>query len=1569
MPILTALMRAHCMIRTTACAVAFTSMATLAGFNPQRCEASPSASAFGVSPSAVTAPSLTIASINGTAINLTWTTVSGATYNLYRSTTSGGQGTVPVVSGIASTSYSNTGLAAGTAYYYTITAVVNGVESAQSAQVGAKTIAAPATISVVSGNGAATVSWSAVAGATCYRVYRGASSGAETVFISGVGGLSFTDTGLSNGQVYYYQVTGLVSTGSIEGVRSAEVTASPAASLPAAPQLTAVPTSAKVNLSWPSVGGATSYKVKRSTAPGGVYVVLSSPATTSYIDTPPSQNISYYYVVSAVNGTVIGPNSNEAAAAIPGINSMATLADSDDRQDTPTVNYGWKNVISLMALGTKVRNTYLTFDLKSASGTVSSAALKLYKASGAADTETVYGVTPGSWAENTIVWNNAPKLTGTGIATLSTAAAGTYYTFDVTAYVQAQQAAGATSVSFALSTTSTTEIDFYSRENASSRPQLALTVGAPLKPTGLTATGGLRQIALSWNATPGAATYNLYRGTGASSTPEAYLTGLTGASYTDTGLSDGVTYRYTITAVNANGESAQPAAVAGLTSAGVPSALAATAGNAQVALSWSAPAGAVTRYNIYRGTSSGGETLLASPTGTAAAYLDAAAVNGTAYYYKVSAVNATGEGNLSSEVSATPLAPPAAPSGLTATPSNAAVSLSWTAPAGIVTGYKIYRGVVSGTETFLVAPSGSATTYVNSGLSNGTLYYYKVSALNGGSEGPLSAEVSAKPHNATPTVATAAAAAPSPVTGSTAVLSVLGADDGGEPNLTYTWAVKTAPTGASPAFSVNGTNAAKSSTVTFDRAGAYAFTVTIRDTASASVTSTVSVTVNQTVTSLTVSPLKAVLAHGGTQTFTAACLDQFGAAIASPALTWSVDSGGVGTINASTAVYSAGTVNGSGKVRATKGSISATADVSVVSAAPLAPASLVAVSGTKQITLSWNASADTASYKIYRGTTAGGESATALNASVLYGTSYTDSALVDGSHYFYQVKAVNGVGSSPASNEANAYTYCAAPASLTATPANAQAQLTWPAVTGAVTYNVKRSVTSGSGYSVVGNTAALTFNNTGLTNGTPYYYVVTAVNPAGDGPASVEAQTTPLAAPAAPTNLTAAATGGVVQLAWTASANASSYSVYRGTAAGAESATALVSGIAAVSYTDMNIANDGTTYYYYVKAVGVGGTSPASVEVAAKPIDVSYLNCLLTQDANGLLYGTSGHGGANNTGAVFSFDPSTLTLNILHSFGVPDADGFDADGSYSVGGVILATDGALYGVTGTGGTKGLGTMYKIDSAGTFSVVHTFTSYSVDGGSPLTELIQAADGKIYGTTPNSVFRYDPTAHTFQPLHIFTGTTLDGSNCLASLVEGPDHQSIYGVTQNGGTYARGVVFVIDEATGDYSIRSSLDQNNPYPQTALMVGDDLALYGITSGAQAGRDGTFYTSASSGFATALIHVFAQSAPTPSKPYGPLVELTDKNFYGVSKFGGTPDKGTVFKVDKSGNVTALHEFTGYVSGNAAGSDGANPTKGVLLGKDGNLYGVTPSGGAANTGGIYRVSPTNGTYTWLHSAH
>jgi hypothetical protein len=188
------------------------------------------------------------------------------------------------------------------------------------------------------------------------------------------------------------------------------------------------------------------------------------------------------------------------------------------------------------------------------------------------------------------------------------------------------------------------------------------------------------------------------------------------------------------------------------------------------------------------------------------------------------------------------------------------------------------------------------------------------------------------PGSAPPTVATAAAASPSAVTGTSTALSVLGADDNGEPSLSYTWATTGSPPG-SVSFTPNGGNSANASTATFSRAGSYTLQATIRDAEGQLVVSTVNVTVNQSFTSVTVSPGSATVAAGGTQAFTASARDQFAQAMsAQPGISWSVSGGG--TITSSGVFTAGGTSGGPFTVTATNGSNSGTASVTVSATGP-----------------------------------------------------------------------------------------------------------------------------------------------------------------------------------------------------------------------------------------------------------------------------------------------------------------------------------------------------------------------------------------------------------------------------------------------------------------------------------------------------------------------------------------------------------------------------------------------------------------------------------------------------------
>ena len=207
--------------------------------------------------------------------------------------------------------------------------------------------------------------------------------------------------------------------------------------------------------------------------------------------------------------------------------------------------------------------------------------------------------------------------------------------------------------------------------------------------------------------------------------------------------------------------------------------------------------------------------------------------------------------------------------------------------------------------------------------------------------GDVTVTVTGTPINQPPTVVTPAKANPTPVSGITTNLSVLGADDDGESNLTYTWTVVPPAGTLPPTFNANGTNAAKNTVATFSKAGVYTFQCMISDAGGLSVTSSVNVTVNATLTSIAIMPAVAVVLNGDNQTFTVTGQDQFSNAVQQVLISWSVTGGG--NIN-STGVFSATTVGGPFTVTASANSfgngassrVSATASVTV-SATPVAP--------------------------------------------------------------------------------------------------------------------------------------------------------------------------------------------------------------------------------------------------------------------------------------------------------------------------------------------------------------------------------------------------------------------------------------------------------------------------------------------------------------------------------------------------------------------------------------------------------------------------------------------------------
>ncbi len=696
----------------------------------------------------------------------------------------------------------------------------------------------------------------------------------------------------------------------------------------------------------------------------------------------------------------------------------------------------------------------------------------------------------------------------------------------------------------------------------------------------------------------------------------------------------------------------------------VPSGLSAAAGNGQVSLSWNSSSGA-TSYNVLRSTTSGGPYTTIASGVTSTSYTDTGVTNSTTYYYVVQAVNATGTSPNSNQASATPCAPPAAPTGLSATAFNAQVSLTWNASSA-ATGYNVLRSTTGGGPYTTIASGVTATSYSDSGLTNGTTYYYVVAAVSACGQGPNSNQASATPsvllswqngyayrraitidHTKVPNSDQlnfpvlisgtysylASIANGGNVTNANGYDIVFTSDAGGNSPLPYERESYSASTGAvdfwvqvpvvshtsdtviylfydNPSVSSDQTNGAGTWDSNFKAVWHLP---------------------NGTSLSGADSTTNAVNGSNAGLTAIAGLID--GAA--------SGDGGAGHQINTANNPYPSSLFSSNGL----------TLSAWVKPVANSSTSQVVSLEGAYVI----DVSAGRAGFEI-NGTGSDLVSAAAVpNGSWTHivGTSdssgnlklYVNGALSNSaSQIFYNLDSLTrpySVGGHPVFSQYNFngiidevrisnmarsadwiaaeyanqsgsyafYTIGAAgtsgglpfvPSGLSAAAGNGQVSLSWNSSSGATSYNVLRSTTSGGPYTTIASGVTSTsYTDTGVTNSTTYYYVVQAVNATGTSPNSNQASATPCAPPAAPTGLSATAFNAQVSLTWNASSAATGYNVLRSTTGGGPYTT-IASGVTSTSYSDSGLTN-GTTYYYVVAAVSACGQGPNSNQASATP--------------------------------------------------------------------------------------------------------------------------------------------------------------------------------------------------------------------------------------------------------------------------------------------------------------------------------------------------------------------------------
>jgi uncharacterized repeat protein (TIGR03803 family) len=200
---------------------------------------------------------------------------------------------------------------------------------------------------------------------------------------------------------------------------------------------------------------------------------------------------------------------------------------------------------------------------------------------------------------------------------------------------------------------------------------------------------------------------------------------------------------------------------------------------------------------------------------------------------------------------------------------------------------------------------------------------------------------------------------------------------------------------------------------------------------------------------------------------------------------------------------------------------------------------------------------------------------------------------------------------------------------------------------------------------------------------------------------------------------------------------------------------------------------------------------------SGSPSDGANPAAALVQGTDGNFYGTTASGGAHFFGTVFQITPAG-TLTVLHSF-----SGYPSEGAAPSGGLVQGTDGNFYGTTASGGAHFKGTVFNIDTAGNLTTLHSFSGSPSEGTAPVAGLVQASDGNFYGTTASggahfqgTVFRID-TAGNLTTLHSFSGPPSEGTVPFAGVVQGTDG-NFYGTTAAGGEHGVGTVFKISSTS---------------------------------------------------------------------------------------------------------------------------------------------------------------------------
>jgi uncharacterized repeat protein (TIGR03803 family) len=339
--------------------------------------------------------------------------------------------------------------------------------------------------------------------------------------------------------------------------------------------------------------------------------------------------------------------------------------------------------------------------------------------------------------------------------------------------------------------------------------------------------------------------------------------------------------------------------------------------------------------------------------------------------------------------------------------------------------------------------------------------------------------------------------------------------------------------------------------------------------------------------------------------------------------------------------------------------------------------------------------------------------------------------------------------------------------------------------------------------------------------------------------------------------------------------------------------------------------------------------------------------------SNSVIYGTTSSGGAASAqaGTIFSVNPDGSNYTQLHSF-----TGLSSDGKFPNYNGLVVSGSNIFGMTFSGGSHGLGTIYDMNTDGSgFTLLHSFSSDSNDGFNPDGDLILVGS-TLYGmtsfggtTSHGTIFKINTDGSGFTILHSFAGGPADGAGPMAGLIM--SGSVLYGTTQSGGAANGGTIFKINNDGTGFSLLHSFGitgaiQDGRSPMAALTLSGSM-LYGTTYAGGNTGSGTIFQINTDGTGYSLLHVFQTAGQgfIDGAESQTTMALAGSILFGATTGGGSAGYGTSFEINTNGTeYELLHSFTTLATGLVPSGDL------VVLGQT--LYGTTqysaPGSGTGN---------------------